>query len=473
MSRLKGFRPAARRLPRRRGEARMEEEFQFHIEMETARLREGLSPYEARRRARSRSAGSTHTRSHARRARRALVPRPRRRRSLRVQRDAAQPRFAIAVALTLGIGIGVNGAIFGYVNSILLRRCQRRSTPTSSSDSSTRHAQRRRSPSGTTTTSTSATKRGPFRASAGRRRALTLSPTSRPRRRRRQHGLGRDGDRGLLLGARHAPRPAASSPPPTRRRAPIRSSCSATIVAQAFQRRPRYLGHIGPAQRRVFTITGVAPPGFRGIRPSSGRMGADRVCTRSFSRAPLDCCRDAAAADARLRSHKALASTAIARKRPLSVRRAARVVYPASNANLGVSCPGAGGFENPEFVKPRVLALSSALAFSIAGHPLIICANLANLQLACTAARARDRHPPLARLLRGAPDATTVRRVSGPRAPGPSCCARPARSVDDRSSPNLQFQVGIDPTLTRACAFPAVVALLAIVLFGLVPALRA
>lgn len=31
------------------------------------------------------------------------------------------PGFAIAVALTLGIGIGVNGAIFGYVNNILLR----------------------------------------------------------------------------------------------------------------------------------------------------------------------------------------------------------------------------------------------------------------------------------------------------------------------------------------------------------------
>ena len=31
------------------------------------------------------------------------------------------PGFALAGALTLGIGIGINGAIFGYVNSILLR----------------------------------------------------------------------------------------------------------------------------------------------------------------------------------------------------------------------------------------------------------------------------------------------------------------------------------------------------------------
>jgi hypothetical protein len=63
--------------------------------------------------------------------------------------------------------------------------------------------------------------------------------------------------------------------------------------------------------------------------------------------------------------------------------------YPAST-NVGVGLlPAKVGFENPTIIKPRILVLSSALALWIADRPPIICANLAVLQLARTASRAR------------------------------------------------------------------------------------
>src|SRR5688572_1083605 len=124
MSRLKGFSAQLRDVFRGSdAEARMEEEFEFHLDMETRKLvGEGLSPSEARRRALITFGGLDAQRE-----------------TMRDERGARwfhdlgadvryafngmrrSPGFAIAVALTLGIGIGVNGAIFGYVNSILLR----------------------------------------------------------------------------------------------------------------------------------------------------------------------------------------------------------------------------------------------------------------------------------------------------------------------------------------------------------------
>ena len=63
--------------------------------------------------------------------------------------------------------------------------------------------------------------------------------------------------------------------------------------------------------------------------------------------------------------------------------------FPASNAHVGaILLPAKAGFDNPSFVKPRVLALASALGvFASLVILVIICANLANLQLARAAAR--------------------------------------------------------------------------------------
>src|SRR4051812_7800486 len=102
----------------------MEEEFDFHVEMETQRLAGtlGLPLAEARRRALVAFGGRDAHRETMRDERGARwfddlgadV-----RYALRAMRRA--PGFAAAVALTLGVGIGVNGMVFGYVNSLVLR----------------------------------------------------------------------------------------------------------------------------------------------------------------------------------------------------------------------------------------------------------------------------------------------------------------------------------------------------------------
>ena len=109
----------------RSSEARMEEEFTFHVEMETKRLieRTGLSPAEARRRALVAFGGRDAHREAMRDGRGARwfddlgadI-----RYALRGMRRS--PGFALAVALTLGVGIGVNGIVFGYVDSLLFHR---------------------------------------------------------------------------------------------------------------------------------------------------------------------------------------------------------------------------------------------------------------------------------------------------------------------------------------------------------------
>ena len=109
----------------RASESRMDEEFRFHVDMETKRLvdQQGLPPDEARRKALVAFGGLDAHREEMRDGRGArwfddlgadL------RYALRAMRRA--PGFAVAVALTLGVGIGVNGIVFGYVDSLLFRR---------------------------------------------------------------------------------------------------------------------------------------------------------------------------------------------------------------------------------------------------------------------------------------------------------------------------------------------------------------
>ncbi len=109
---------------------------------------------------------------------------------------------------------------------------------------------------------------------------------------------------------------------------------------------------------------------------------------------------------------------------------------------------------------------------------LIICANLANLQLARAAARTREF---AIRLSLGCSRARLVRQLviealllAVPGALLAAAVTAMAPVVESLMVPRLQFRVGFNPAIDgRVIAFTATVALLAVALFGLAPALKA
>ena len=124
MSLLKGLAARARSMLRPGdAEARLDEEFRFHLETETEHLiREGVPPAEARRRARL-AFGAVEGYREAMRDERGARWFDDLRADVRyaVKGMRREPGFILAATLTLGLGIGVNGIVFGYVNSIMFR----------------------------------------------------------------------------------------------------------------------------------------------------------------------------------------------------------------------------------------------------------------------------------------------------------------------------------------------------------------
>src|SRR5262245_56503017 len=124
MSRLKGTLARLRAILRPdAAEQRMEEEFAFHVDMESRRLRaEGLSVEDARRKALARFGGLERYREEMRDGRGARAVDDATadvRYAARVLRRS--PGATIAITLTLGIGAGLNGFAYGVVDSILFR----------------------------------------------------------------------------------------------------------------------------------------------------------------------------------------------------------------------------------------------------------------------------------------------------------------------------------------------------------------
>ncbi|MYJ02748.1 MAG: ABC transporter permease [Acidobacteria bacterium] len=113
-----------RLLFREEAEQRMDEEFRFHLDMETERLvREtGVDPREARRRARAKF-GSVEAHKDAVRDGWAWLSGLQFGRDVRdsIRSLAKRPAFAAVAILSLALGIGANAAVFSAINSLLLR----------------------------------------------------------------------------------------------------------------------------------------------------------------------------------------------------------------------------------------------------------------------------------------------------------------------------------------------------------------
>ena len=488
MSRVQGLLARLRAVLRPSdAEGRMEEEFRFHLDMEQARLvRAGLPPEAARRQALLTFGGLDAHRETMRDARGArwlgdlgadL------RYALRAMRRS--PGYALAVALTLGVGIGVNGIVVGYVNAVLFRPI-----PARAPDELVALFQRdtrtgRIGELGYEDYLDYRERSGAFADLAGMSGVplnLAIPGASGSVAGDMVWGemvtenyftvLGMAPVAGRFFQATDAPQGANPF-----------VVVSYDCWRRRFQADPDIMGRVVRLNGTEFTITGVAPRGFRGLRmfgfwpemwvpigmhamiePGStdklqGRGGGDLMV---FGRMKPGADRARSTAAAEVFARQLAAS------------------YPATNADLtAMLIPAGVGFNHPGYVKPSVLVLSSALGlFGSLVILAIICANLANLQLARAAARSRET---AIRLSLGCSRARLTRQllVESSVLALPGCAIALALLQANRATerylvPKLQFEVGLAAgTDERVLLFTAVVAVLAVGLFGLVPALRA
>jgi predicted permease len=489
MGRLRGIAARLRSLiGASSAERRMEEEFAFHVDMETSRrVATGIGQDEARRGALVAFGGLEQHRESMRDDRGARWLSDLSvdiRYALRGMRRS--PGFALAVALTLGLGVGVNGITFGMVNSLLLRPL-----PVSQPDRLV----------GLYTRDTRSgdygqlawddyvdlrDRSGIFDGLAGRtdgplNMVLPTTGGSQPVAdlvwgefvtENYFSVIGMRAELGRLFTESDAPQGANAF-----------AVLSYDAWKTRFQGDPGVVGRVVRLNGTPFTITGVTPEGFRGIRTFG-------FWTEVW--APIGMHRTLLPGSAQLLSGRGAGwLMAIGRLKEGSTQERAQeastrfaqqlaLEYPATHERLGLTLlSAAAGFDNPSFVKPDALQLASALGvFASLIMLLIICANLANLQMARSAARSREfairlslgcSRPRLVRqlgieaLLLALPGALIAAAMTGM-----------SPVIESYMVPRLQFRVGFNPTVDiRVAVFTAAVALLAVALFGLAPALKA
>jgi predicted permease len=467
------------------GDRRMDEEFRFHVEMEERRLiAAGVDAAEARRLALVAFGGFDNHREAMRDGRGARwfddlgadV-----KYALRSMRRS--PGFAIAVALMLGVGVGANGIVFGQVNSLLFRELPADDPAELVGMYNIDNKSGAVQPISYMDVVDFRDRSGVFDGVAGSVGApLNLVVPWRQSAADMVWGevatenyftvLGMHAALGRLLNDSDGP---------------VGASPVAVLSHDSWRR--RFGGDSAVIGRRVringseFTIVGVAPRGFRGLRTfgywpevwvpigmhltaipgSTGYLtgrGAGQIVTVG-----------------RMRNGATFEQTERAAQQFAAQLGKA---YPATNATSGVVLvPGRNGFDNIAFVKPRVLVLSGALGM-FAGFLtlIIICANLANLQLARAAARV---HETAIRLSLGCSRQRLVRQMLVESAvfaiPGivlALISLRATALIEASMVPKLQFKVGFgtEPDM-RVIAYTALAGLTAVLLFGLIPAVRA
>src|SRR5690242_996954 len=487
MSLLKGLAARARSLlwPSA-SEARMEEEFRFHLTMEQERLiGTGLAPEEAHRRALVAFGGLDQHREAMRdgRGTRLLADFGGDvRYAVRAMRRS--PGFAIAVALTLGVGIGVNGIVFGYVNTMLFRPM-----PVHNANELV----------GVFTLDTRTGTPG-----------LLAYEDYLDLRDRSGAFAGLAGETGVPLNLVAGTSGSAGAADMiwgdmvtenffsvlgmrpvigrffTAADAPRGGNAFAVLSFDSWRQRfhgdSSIVGRVVRVNGSEFTITGVAPRGFKGLRTFGFwpemfvPVGMHNVIMPGSTQLLEGRGPGWMYVVGRMNRGWTLQRTD--RAASLFAAQLA-VMYPGSNANFGVTLlPGASGFDHPGFVKPRVLVLASMMGlFASIVTLLIICANLANLQLARAAART---HEIAIRLSLGCSRTRLARQLVAEAlvlaVPGVLLAMMSVRLspwLEQFLVPHLQFRVGLGATTDgRVALFTAAVAVLAVLLFGLAPAVR-
>ena len=473
----------------RAAEARMDEEFDFHVEMEAKRRaeRDGVSLDEGRRRALA-SFGGLDSQREAMRDGRGMrwfadlladV-----RYALRGMRRS--PGFAIAVAVTLGLGIGVNGMVFGYVDALLFRPLPvsnpRDLVALFEVDTKTKVPSNLSYPDYLDYRD----KSGLFDGLAG----FTGTPINLSVPRAGTNSAAADMVWGEIVSENFFTvlrmRPSlgrlfAESD------APMGANPFAVISYDSWQRRfngdSSVIGSTVRVNGTGFTIVGVAARGFKGMRTFGFwpeiwvPVGMHNVVIPG-STTLLDArsnswmlvfgrVRDGASHE-RTQAGAILFASQLAEERPATSATASAMLISAS-----------GGFDNPAYTKPSVLILASAMGmFASLVTLLIICANLTNLQLARAATRV---HEIAVRLSLGCSRGRLVRQMLVESAiaaiPGVligMMLVRLGPLTESLFLPHLQFQVGFASAVNiRVVAVTTVVSLGAMILLGLAPSLRA
>ena len=484
MSRVKGAVARLRAILRPRdAERRMEEEFAFHVDMESARLRaDGVPANEARRQALATFGGLDRYREEMRDGRGARA----------VDDGIADMRYAvravrrspgatIAITLTLGLGIGLNGFTYGMVDSILFRplpvRAPQQLVGLLPRDTRTGQIGN----FAYTDYEDFRDKSGAFVELAGMM-GVPLNVVVSGR-----------GVADMVWGEMVTENffSVLDMQPAIGRffmttDAPAGANAVAVLSYAAWRDRfggdPNVVGRTIRVNGTEFIVTGVAPKGFKGLRTfgfwpeiwvpagmhtmivprSSGMLaGRGRGWLFLFGRMHQGWDIDRTAVAATLFAHH------LAQE------------FPESNRDRGVIVlPARSGFDNPQVFKPQVLALAAALG--LVGTVLtltIICANLANLQLARAATRRREFAIRLSlgcsrlRLTQQLFVETLVVAFPGLVLAAVIVWATPL--IEPLLLPRMLFRVGMDvvPNI-RIALFTTAISLTVVLVLGLIPVIR-